>query len=116
MHLNSWSEAEIPGLTHILNRFHSMCPTSNFQTHLLHLASYGEILPHVDNPSSSGSWILGASLGAERIMRMEGSGDIFEVVLPSGSLYLQRYAPSFISIHIYLVMTLENQGRFAIRL
>jgi alkylated DNA repair protein alkB family protein 7 len=39
---------------------------------------------------ASGSWILGVSLGAERIMRMEGSEGMFDVLLPSGSVYLQK--------------------------
>jgi len=63
------------------------------QTHLLHLASHGEILPHVDNVFASGSWILGVSLGAARILRMEhveDENDCFDVLLPSGSVYVQR--------------------------
>jgi alkylated DNA repair protein alkB homolog 7 len=78
----------------ILERLYSLCPSQNIQAHLLHLASYGEILPHVDNTSASGSWIVGVSLGAERTLRMEGPFEglqrTFDVPLPSGSAYLQR--------------------------
>jgi len=94
MHLASWSEDEIPGLTPVLQRLYSLCPTQDAQTHLLHLASRGEILPHIDNLSASGSWILGVSLGSERILRMQafsGPCKAFDVSLPSGSVYLQKF-------------------------
>lgn len=93
MHITSWPEHGVPGLSKILDRLRALCPTTNTQTHILHLASDGEILPHIDNLQASGMWILGVSLGAERIMRMEGRGeneDTFDVLLPSGSVYLQR--------------------------
>ena len=92
MHI-TWSETEVPGLPALLKRLHHLCPTPDIQTHILHLASDGEILPHIDNLQASGTWILGVSLGAERIMRMEGTDgrtDSFDVLLPSGSVYLQR--------------------------
>jgi len=95
MHVTSWPESEVPGLSTLLTRLHNLCPTADTQTHILHLASDGEILPHIDNLQASGTWILGISLGAERIMRMEvtdGREDSFDVLLPSGSIYLQRYA------------------------
>jgi len=93
MHLSTWPETEVAGLPSILARLRTLYPTSDTQTHLLHLASTGEIFPHVDNVSASGSWILGVSLGAERIMRMESASSMeesFEVLLQSGSVYLQR--------------------------
>lgn len=93
MHLASWMEDEVAGLSTILQRLQSLCPTQPNQTHLLHLASRGEILPHIDNVSTSGSWILGVSLGDQRTLRMEdasASGNTFNFVLPSGSVYLQR--------------------------
>jgi alkylated DNA repair protein alkB family protein 7 len=86
-------ENGVPGLSGLLDRLRSLCPTADTQTHILHLASNGEILPHIDNLQASGTWILGVSLGAERIMRMEGTGgneNVFDVLLPSGSVYLQR--------------------------
>lgn len=93
MNLTSWPTDD-EGLKPILDRLSSLCPTQNIQTHLLHLASYGEILPHVDNTSASGSWIIGVSLGAERTLRMEGPSEVhhrtFDVPLPSGSAYLQQ--------------------------
>ena len=58
---------------------------------MLHLASYGDIYPHTDNIDASGSWILGVSLGDERLLKMEKEGDSVSVELPSGSVYLQRY-------------------------
>lgn len=92
MHLNSWPEDEVAGLFPILRNLYSLCPTNKVQTHLLHLASRGEILPHVDNTSASGAWIMAVSLGGERTLRMEGpnGNDNFDVLLPSGSVYLQR--------------------------
>ncbi|TFK42720.1 hypothetical protein BDQ12DRAFT_676696 [Crucibulum laeve] len=90
IHLSSWPEDEIEGLSPILERIYALCPTKDVQTHLLHLASYGRILPHIDNVSASGSWIMGISLGDERALRMESVDSSFDVMLPSGSLYLQR--------------------------
>ena len=81
------------GLTSVLDKLYALCPTDDVLTHLLHLSSRGEILPHVDNLSASGSWILGVSLGDERILRMKGTdneGKEFSLALPSGSVYLQR--------------------------
>jgi len=89
MHITSWPP-DVPGLTPLLDRLRALCPSPETQTHILHLASNGEILPHIDNPQASGTWILGVSLGAERIMRMEDTHDSFDVLLPSGSVYIQR--------------------------
>ena len=89
MHLSSWPESDI------LERLRSLCPAEKTQMHLLHLASDGEILPHVDNVEGSGSFILGVSLGASRIMRIEAVDSIedsFDVLLESGCVYIQRYA------------------------
>ncbi|KAG2020445.1 hypothetical protein CC2G_005786 [Coprinopsis cinerea AmutBmut pab1-1] len=96
MPLSSWPDAA--GLPAILERLHSLCPTKDIQTHLLHLSSYGDILPHVDNIEASGTWIMGVSLGDERVLRMEGAAgdsdriEAYELLLPSGSVYLQRDA------------------------
>ncbi|KAG1736740.1 hypothetical protein EDB19DRAFT_1720033 [Suillus lakei] len=92
MHLSFWPEDQNPGLSFILARLQGLYPTSNIQTHILHLSSVGEILGHVDNIEASGTWILGVSLGAARVLRMESTSnpeDSFEVLLPSGSVYLQ---------------------------
>ncbi|RDB20948.1 Alpha-ketoglutarate-dependent dioxygenase alkB 7, mitochondrial [Hypsizygus marmoreus] len=93
MHLSSWPESESPDLVAVLMRLYSLCPTEDTQTHLIHLATLGEILPHVDNASASGSWIMGVSLGAERLLQMDGPTQDHEslrISLPSGSVYLQR--------------------------
>lgn len=93
MHVTSWPD--VFGLPSLVDRLRSLCPTPHTQTHILHLASNGEILPHVDSPGASGSWILGVSLGAERIMHMvdlKDSNISYDVLLPSGSVYLQKYA------------------------
>jgi len=97
MHVTSWPENDVPGLSVLIDRLRTLCPTPNTQTHILHLASNGEILPHIDNLHASGTWILGVSLGAERIMRMESTGGehSFDVLLPSGSVYLQRNTVRF---------------------
>ncbi|KZT28489.1 hypothetical protein NEOLEDRAFT_1239451 [Neolentinus lepideus HHB14362 ss-1] len=91
-HITTWPESEIEGLTPVIKRLYDMAPTKNVQTHILHLATDGEIIPHVDNVTASGTWILGVSLGAERVLRLESldGTDFFEVLLPSGSLYIQR--------------------------
>ncbi|KAJ6500505.1 hypothetical protein C8R45DRAFT_977973 [Mycena sanguinolenta] len=91
MHLTSWP-SDVPELPPILKRLHSLFPPQDVQTHLLHLASNGEIHPHIDNLSASGSWILGVSLGAERLLHLEPKdekGDSFQIPLPSGSVYIQ---------------------------
>jgi len=93
MHLSSWPVKHFQGLTSVLDKLYALCPTDDVLTHLLHLSSRGDILPHVDNLSASGSWILGVSLGDERILRMKGTdneGKEFSLALPSGSVYLQR--------------------------
>lgn len=54
MHLSSWPEDD-DALKSAIQRLHTLFPTTHVQTHLLHLASYGEILPHVDNVTASGS-------------------------------------------------------------
>ncbi|KNZ74786.1 putative alpha-ketoglutarate-dependent dioxygenase ABH7 [Termitomyces sp. J132] len=112
MHLNSWPEHEVAGLSPILRDLYNICPTNEVQTHLLHLASYGEILPHVDNTSASGSWIMGVSLGGERILRMEGSNgndDSFDVPLPSGSVYLQSDSMRYQYKHSILKSKLSDE-------
>ncbi|KAF9532313.1 hypothetical protein CPB83DRAFT_847634 [Crepidotus variabilis] len=104
MHLTSWPSDEFEGLQGVLERVHSLCPTKDTQTHLLHLASHGDILPHVDNISASGSWILGVSLGAERRLRMREANSPanyseFSINIPSGSVYLQRDDVRFSYMH-----------------
>ena len=76
----------------------ALLPSSSagrLQTHALHLSAEGEILPHIDNVEASGPHILGISLGATRIMRMEdkqaGAEVGFDVLLPSGTVYVQRF-------------------------
>ncbi|KAH8090958.1 hypothetical protein HD553DRAFT_21475 [Filobasidium floriforme] len=65
-------------------------------THALHLSPTGRIDPHVDNVDASGSVIIGVSLGAERVLRLERNGaesegrDGWEVLLKSGSVYIQK--------------------------
>lgn len=65
--------------------------------HLLHLGSEGEILGHVDNLESSGGTIMGICLGEDRILRLkkagagsEGDVEGWDVLLPGGSVYIQR--------------------------
>jgi alkylated DNA repair protein alkB family protein 7 len=114
MHLTSWP-SEVTELSPVLKRLHSLFPgPEDIQTHLLHLASNGEIHPHVDNLSASGSWILGVSLGAERLMHLEPgdeNGDSYQVLLPSGSVYIQRYVPVctvFPPLGIFLLVTVSD--------
>ncbi|TFY65042.1 hypothetical protein EVG20_g5745 [Dentipellis fragilis] len=98
MHVSSWDDVDSPSLAKALSRLRPLYPTeADTQTHLLHLASDGEIDPHVDNLDASGSWILGISLGADRVLHIEpvkgeDSQDAFDVLLPSGSVYVQKFA------------------------
>lgn len=93
MHLSSWPVDEFEGLSSVLKRLYALCPSQHVQTHLLHLATRGYIMPHIDNIHASGTWILGVSLGNERLLRLESVGvnPSFELPLPSGSVYIQRY-------------------------
>ncbi|EKM82799.1 hypothetical protein AGABI1DRAFT_53280 [Agaricus bisporus var. burnettii JB137-S8] len=91
MHLASWPEEQFEGLSNVIKRLRTLCPSQNIQTHLLHLAARGYILPHIDNVNSSGNWILGVSLGNERVLQLDPPGDASSVQLslPSGSVYIQ---------------------------
>lgn len=93
MHLTSWPQDDSVELAPILRRLDALIPKVETQTHLLHLSERGEILPHRDNIDASGSWILGVSLGALRVLRMErrdDPDDVFEVLLKPGSVYIQK--------------------------
>ncbi|KIP08164.1 hypothetical protein PHLGIDRAFT_104744 [Phlebiopsis gigantea 11061_1 CR5-6] len=92
IHVSSWPDDQ-PELQRLLQRLQELHPPVPTQTHILHLASDGEIQPHVDNTEASGSWILGVSLGSPRGLRLENAedpSDTFEMILPSGSVYIQR--------------------------
>ncbi|EPS93684.1 hypothetical protein FOMPIDRAFT_130573 [Fomitopsis schrenkii] len=91
IHVSSWPD-DVEGLSGALDRLRGIYPSPDVQTHLLHLASDGEILPHVDNLGASGSWILGISLGATRVLKLESDADpeeIYTLAVPSGSVYVQ---------------------------
>lgn len=89
-----------PQLSAVLARLYALVPSlevgtalppPNSSTHALHLAPEGAILAHVDNLEASGQTIVGASLGATRILRLENdAGDGWDVLLPSGSVYMQK--------------------------
>ncbi|GAA6063527.1 hypothetical protein JCM10212_006700 [Sporobolomyces blumeae] len=80
-------------------------PPPHLIMHLLHLASNGRILPHVDNVEAFGHTIVGVSLGrGERVMRFKQVSDPsgpdaaaypqgpseFEIVVAGGSAYVQK--------------------------
>ncbi len=96
MRVSTWDDENDPLLRSALGRLETFYPSpGNMQTHLLHLASDGEIRPHVDNADASGSWILGVSLGSDRVLRMESvqvdsARHTFDITLPSGSVYIQK--------------------------
>lgn len=99
MRVSNWDDEKSPILQSALGRLEALYPNAaSTQTHLLHLASNGEIYPHIDNVGASGSWILGVSLGSERTLRMESVEEdtngipryAFDVSLPSGSVYIQK--------------------------
>jgi alkylated DNA repair protein alkB family protein 7 len=70
--------------------------------HVLHLGEEGSIQGHVDSQIAMGETIVGVSLGAERVLLLEkdrkeeeeegeeGDDGPIEVLLPSGSVYVQR--------------------------
>ena len=99
MRVSTWDEEKDPVVKSALGRLETLYPdASNTQTHILHLSTDGEIHPHVDNVGASGSWILGVSLGSERMLRMESVEEdvdgipnrTFDVSLSSGSVYIQK--------------------------
>ncbi|EIM90184.1 uncharacterized protein STEHIDRAFT_50297 [Stereum hirsutum FP-91666 SS1] len=116
IHVSSWGVNQPePPLVSVLDRLHGLHPSgSATQTHVLHLASDGEILPHIDNTEASGSWIMGVSLGDERILRVAPdekytATEPFEIALPSGSVYLQKDSVRYRSKHSILPATNRNQ-------
>ena len=84
----------------ILNQITSLLPPVPLQTHILHLATDGHILPHVDNLQASGSFVLGVSLGAPRILRLHKPNPdpsqnakpilVCDLLLEPGSVYIQK--------------------------
>ena len=94
MHVTSWAFEDVDELNPLLDRLKRIVPNVKTQTHILHLSSTGEILPHIDNTEAFGPWILGVSLGSPRVLRLEradASTDYCDVLLPSGSVYVHRY-------------------------
>ena len=93
LHVSSWPEDQ-PRLTELLNRLRQFHPEEPIQYHVLHLASDGEIHPHVDHLEAFGCWIVGVSLGSDRVLRLEKETPdrrlVYDVILPSGSVYVQR--------------------------
>lgn len=76
-------------------------PPPHLIMHLLHLSSKGRIYPHVDNLEAFGRTIVGVSLGGgERVMKFKQTSEPndarekgpreFEVLVPSGSAYIQQ--------------------------
>lgn len=92
-HITSWPFNS--SLEPALLRLRSLLPQGDIQTHLLHLASNGEIFPHIDNVNASGSWIAAVSVGGERVLKMEGPRN-FEILLPSGSAYVHKYVEDIV--------------------
>jgi alkylated DNA repair protein alkB homolog 7 len=93
MHVSAWPEDQ-PRLSELLNRLRQFHSEESIQYHVLHLASDGEIHPHVDHLDAFGSWIVGVSLGSDRILRLEREISdqqlVHDVILPSGSVYVQK--------------------------
>lgn len=121
-HVSSWAvdQVDSSSLSTILGRLRELHPGDRpTQTHVLHLASDGEILPHIDNTEASGSWIMGVSLGDERVLCMtpvEGfaSAEPFEIPLPSGSVYLQKSVIPLIARLMRISDELITETLFAI--
>ncbi|KAG8968952.1 hypothetical protein FRC03_005497 [Tulasnella sp. 419] len=104
-HVSNWPEEVHP----LLDRIIALMPGGQFshessikpaiQSHLLHLSTDGEILPHVDNVEASGRVIVGVSLGSTRILRLQKAStqteqpnppEWIDILLESGSVYVQR--------------------------
>lgn len=82
----------LPKPSQLLERLHRFFvdPSKRLITHALHLAPGGRIDPHVDSLEAMGETIVGVSLGADRVLRLERDGaGIIEVLLKSGSVYVQ---------------------------
>jgi alkylated DNA repair protein alkB family protein 7 len=99
MRVSTWDDEKDPVVKSALGRLETLYPDAcSTQTHILHLSADGEIRPHVDNVGASGSWILGVSLGSERMLRMESVEEdvdgipnrTLDVSLSSGSVYIQK--------------------------
>ncbi|KIM32343.1 hypothetical protein M408DRAFT_326942 [Serendipita vermifera MAFF 305830] len=88
---SQWSSFGDSQLDNIIGRLRSLFPTdATLQFQVLHLASEGEILPHVDNVDASGSVIMGVSLGSGRVLRLEDDhGRRWDQLLEPGSCYIQ---------------------------
>ena len=127
MHVSTWdSDRELQS---VLGKLETLYPPAEHgtQTHILHLASEGDIFPHVDNVEASGTWIMGVSLGATRRLCLEpveqddqAAGKGYETVLPSGSVYIQRCASrgnvSPCSLGAHLVSGSTRQRRNSVSL
>lgn len=118
MHVSAWSE-DRPRLSELLGRLRQFHPEEPIQYHVLHLASDGEIHPHVDHLGAFGSWIVGVSLGSDRILRLEKELSdrtmAHDVILPSGSVYVQKWVSVFLSRSFISVLTFERSCRDSIR-
>ncbi|BEI87134.1 hypothetical protein CcaverHIS002_0704800 [Cutaneotrichosporon cavernicola] len=94
--------ALVPGITLPQSPSPSDLPPEGSSTHALHLSPEGAILAHVDNLEASGQTIVGASLGATRILRLDKGGEGWDVLLPSGSVYIQKGAVRYEYTHAVL--------------
>ncbi|KZV75739.1 hypothetical protein PENSPDRAFT_646792 [Peniophora sp. CONT] len=111
MHVSTWNPVESPELESVLRKLETLYPPAKYgtQTHILHLASEGDILPHVDNVEASGTWIMGVSLGATRRLCLDpveqggqAADRTYETILPSGSVYIQSGATRYRYAHSIL--------------
>jgi alkylated DNA repair protein alkB family protein 7 len=80
--------ALVPGLSVSADASPAHLPPEGSSTHALHLAPEGTI--------------VGASLGAARILRLDRDGAGFDVLLPSGSVYMQKGAVRYEYTHAVL--------------
>ncbi|CDZ96672.1 Uncharacterized conserved protein [Phaffia rhodozyma] len=84
-----------PTPSELIKRLHSFFPDQSrrLTTHALHLSPTGSIGGHVDSVNAMGDIIVGVSLGADRVLRLEKEGEhelgALDIVLPSGSVYIQ---------------------------
>ncbi|KAG8899128.1 hypothetical protein FRB99_006906 [Tulasnella sp. 403] len=112
-HISSWPDDVQPILGKVISLMPGAPPLSSVQTHVLHLSATGEILPHIDNVEASGNVILGISLGATRMLRLQhkelrDTRESIDVRLESGSVYVQSDSVRYNFVHSISLPLIEG--------
>lgn len=87
---------QFPALNKIMGRVNDqMMGKKILPVHILELRHDGQILPHIDNKSHSGSIIAGLSLQRDSILTLSDSAESESILLPRRSFYRQMYFKIF---------------------